>query len=195
MQKISAKVISVFVGSGEGPGKTSCESLQFELDGIVGDRHRSYTRETWPADKQPEGTTRRNERQWSAMSVEEIAAISRTMDLTEPLTAADLGANLCLEGLPNLSLLPKGSLLKFSSGVELLVEEMNTPCHFMGKHLADTRTTKSGKALTTTAFSKAAKLSRGTIGVVEVAGEVRAGDEVTVVIYETPSWMATSWDQ
>lgn len=194
MQKRIAKVVSVFVGSGEGPGKTPCDSLQFELDGIVGDRHRSYTRTTWPADKQPEGTTRRNERQWSAMSVEEIAAISEAMGLTEPLTGADLGANLCLEGIANLSLLPKGSLLQFPSGAELIVEEMNTPCHFMGKHLAETRETQSGKPLTTTAFSKAAKLSRGTIGVVEVTGEVRAGDEVTVVIYETPSWMATSWD-
>jgi hypothetical protein len=35
-------------------------SIEVELDGIVGDTHRSYVRKTWPGDKQPKGTLRRN---------------------------------------------------------------------------------------------------------------------------------------
>ena len=39
------------------------------------------------------------------------------------------------------------------------------------------------------AFSKAATLTRGIVGVVEAAGEIRAGDEVRVDLYETPAWL------
>jgi hypothetical protein len=41
---------------------------------------------------------------------------------------------------------------------------------------------------------KAAKLNRGVVGVVEAAGAVSAGDDVTVVIYETPAWLLRSSD-
>jgi MOSC domain-containing protein YiiM len=114
------------------------------------------------------------------------------MDLSEPLTATSLGANLCLSGLRELSRLPKGTLLKFPSGAELIVEEYNPPCHDMGKKLASRHTTRSGEPLSSTAFSKAAKLTRGVVGVVEVAGTISAGDEVTAEIYEAPAWMARS---
>tara|TARA_Y100000768_G_C23700020_1_gene550919 strand:- start:505 stop:699 length:195 start_codon:yes stop_codon:yes gene_type:complete len=62
----------------------------------------------------------------------------------------------------------------------------------MGKKLADSLITKSGKKLDDTDFSKASKLSRGLVGVVEVAGEVKIGDTVEVVVYEHPSWLARS---
>jgi MOSC domain-containing protein YiiM len=184
-----ARVVSVHAGSNDDLSKDEHPSIQIELDGVVGDRHRSYERRTWQGDKQPEGTTRRNERQWSAVSAEELAEIQDAMDLTDPPSATDLGANLCLTGLPELSRMPKGTLLKFPSGAELMVEEFNPPCHDMGKKLAAKYTTRSGEALSTTAFSKAAKLNRGLVGVVETAGAISAGDEVTVEIYETPSWL------
>ena len=168
--------------------------IQLELDGIVGDRHQSHERSTWQGDKQPEGTIRRNERQWSAVSVEELADIQDAMDLSEPLTATCLGANLCLSGLKELSRLPRGTLLKFPSGAELIVEEYNPPCHDMGKILASKYTSRSGKPLSSTAFSKAAKLTRGVVGVVDVAGRISAGDEVTVELYETPTWLVRSPD-
>jgi len=132
---------------------------------------------------------RRNERQWSAVSVEELAEIQDAMDLDEPLTAKSLGANICLTGLPQLSRIPKGTMLKFPSGAELMVEEFNPPCHAMGKKLASMHTTSSGKELSSTAFSKAAKLTRGLVGVVEVAGAINVGDEVTLELYETPAWL------
>ena len=112
------------------------------------------------------------------------------MDLTETLTAECLGANLCIEGIANLSRLPKGTLLKFPSGAELQVEEYNPPCLDMGKKIAGVRKTGSGKPVENTAFSKAAKLSRGLVGVVESPGAIRAGDEITVVVYEHPSWLS-----
>jgi MOSC domain-containing protein YiiM len=194
VKKVLARVVSVHAGSNEDLSKDEHATIQLELDGVVGDRHRSHERRTWRGDKQPEGTIRRNERQWSAVSIEELAEIQDSMDLTEPPSATDLGANLCLAGLPELSRLPKGTLLKFPSGAELMVEEFNPPCHDMGKKLAAKYTTRSGEAPSTTAFSKAAKLNRGVVGVVEAAGAISAGDEVSVDIYETPAWLLRSSD-
>ena len=192
MKEITAKIVSVHAGSNDDLSKEQHPSIQVEMDGIVGDRHRSYLRETWSGDKQPQGTLRRNERQWSAVSVEELVDIRETMDLKDPLSAASLGTNLCIEGVPELSRLPKGTLLKFPSGAELIVEEYNPPCHDMGQKLAALHETRSGKPLSTTAFSKAAKLSRGVVGVVEVAGTINAGDDVSIILYETPTWLARS---
>ena len=194
MKEITAKVVSVHAGSNDDLSKEQHPSIQVQLDGIVGDRHQSYSRKTWRGDKQPQGTVRRNERQWSAVSVEELADIQKKMDLTEPLSATSLGANLCLKGLPDLSRLPKGTLLKFPSGAELIVEEYNPPCLHMGKRLAALHDTNSGKPLSDTAFSKAAKLSRGVVGVVEVAGQINAGDDVTVILYDSPTCLARSAD-
>ena len=189
MTTVVGKVQSVHAGLSGDLGKEAHDSIQLELDGVVGDRHRSFQRKTWERDKQPKGTIRRNERHWSAVSVEEISHIEQEMDLAEPLSAASLGANLCLEGVPDLSRLPRGSLLKFSSGAELMVEEYNPPCLEMGAQLASIHSSNSGEPLADTAFSQAAKFSRGVVGVVEVAGVISAGDEVTVELYQPPKWL------
>jgi MOSC domain-containing protein YiiM len=194
MKEIVARVVSVHSGSNDDLSKEEHASIQVDLDGVIGDRHRSYTRQAWEGDKQPEGTTRRNERQWSAVSVEELSDIQREMNLAEPLTATSLGANLLLSGVPQLSTLPKGTLLRFPSGAELMVEEYNPPCREMGEKLAAIHSTRSGQSLSFASFSKAAKLTRGVVGVVETAGSITAGDEVTVSVYETPSWLARSAD-
>jgi MOSC domain-containing protein YiiM len=195
MKQIKAKVVSVHTGASDQLSKDEQSSIIVELDGVVGDRHRSFMRETWSGnDKQPEGTVRRNERQWSAVSLEELAQIAEAMDLTEPLTAAAIGANLCIEGIPQLSRLSKGTTMTFPSGAELLVEEFNPPCLDMGTKLAESMTTRSGTPLENTAFSKAAKSTRGVIGVVEVAGIINPGDEIDVTLYEHPSWLAPSTD-
>jgi MOSC domain-containing protein YiiM len=185
-------VLSVHSGSNDDLSKEARPVIHVGLDGVEGDRHRSYQRSTWEGDKQPQGTMRRNERQWSAVSAEELAEISAAMDLAESLTAECLGANLCLAGVSQLSRLPKGTLLKFPSGAELVVEEFNPPCHDMSKKIASMYATRSGEPLASTAFSKAAKLTRGVVGVVEAAGAINAGDEVTIEIYETPAWLRRS---
>ncbi len=192
MTDLTGRVISVHSGSNSDLSKDEHPSIRVELDGIVGDRHRSYTRKTWSGDKQPEGTVRRNERQWSAVSVEELADLQKELDLANPVSAASLGANLCISGIGQLSRLPKGSCLTFPSGCTLAVEEYNPPCKDMGEIMANLHTTRSGKALAATSFSKAAKLTRGIVGVVEAAGVINAGDEVVVTIYETPAWLVRS---
>ena len=133
MKKIIGHVHSVHTGSNNNLGTIEEAYIDIELEGIINDPHRGYTRQTWVGDKQKEGTTRRNERQWSAVSIEEIEIIETSMNLKNAINASSLGANLCFSGISNLSALPKGTILKFPSGVELIVEEYNPPCLAMGK--------------------------------------------------------------
>jgi hypothetical protein len=192
MQTFEARVVSVHAGTEAHLAKQEQSSISVELDGIVGDRHRGYTRSCWAGDKQAKGTVRRNERQWSAASVQEIADIEEAMELAEPLTASVIGVNICFDGISELSRLPKGTILKFPSGAELIVEEYNPPCLDAGTQLADTLSTRSGERLDNTSFSKAGKLLRGLVGSVEVAGTINAGDVVAVTLYEHASWLARS---
>ena len=106
------------------------------------------------------------------------------MGSADAISAASVGTNLCIEGIPSLSRLPKGTMLKFPSGAELIVEEYNPPC----RHMSAIQGKLHG--VSETAFSKASALKRGIVGVVEAAGAINAGDTVTVVIYETPAWLA-----
>jgi len=80
MKALSARVVSVHAGSNDDLSKDERATIQVDLDGVVGDRHRSYSRTAWAGDKQPEGTVRRNERQWSAVSLEELAEIQKAME-------------------------------------------------------------------------------------------------------------------
>jgi MOSC domain-containing protein YiiM len=192
MTTLRGRIMSVHAGLNDDLSKDERDTIQVELDGVVGDAHRSWSRKAWEGDKQPAGTVRRNERQWSAVSAEELAEIGEAMDLAQPLTAESVGANLCISGISELSRLPKGTVLKFQSGAELVVEEYNPPCKDMGEQLMAKHTTRSGEAMTSTSFSKAAKLTRGIVGVVDVPGSISSGDEVTVEIYETPSWLVRS---
>jgi MOSC domain-containing protein YiiM len=194
MKELKGSVISVHSGSNDDLSKEAHASIQVELDGIVGDRHRSFMRKTWQGDKQPQGIIRRNERQWSAVSAEELAESRNELDLEGPLTAGSLGANLCISGIGELSRLPKGSILAFPSGCTLLVEEYNPPCKDMSRIQAQRHTTNSGEPLSATAFSKTCKLTRGIVGVVEAAGVINAGDAVVVTVYETPTWLLRSPD-
>ena len=194
MTALKGTVVSVHAGKNDDMSKDQHDSIEVELDGIVGDAHRSISRQCWAGDKQPKDTVRRNERMWSAVSVEELAEIADGMDITDELTPTELGANLCISGIAQLSRLPKGTVLKFPSGAELIVVEYNPPCLDMGTKLAETHTTNSGKPLEPTEFSKVAKLKRGIVGVVDVAGPINAGDEVEVTVYETPSWLVRNAD-
>ena len=191
MKRFICQVDSVCLGASEEKiGKEPRLLLNAQLSGFVGDRHASFERETWESgDKQVSGTTRRNERQWSAVSVEELADIAEKMDLTQSLSAASVGANLCLSGVSNLSHLPKGSVLKFPSGAELIVEEYNPPCVDMDENLALIHTTNSGAVIPKGAFLEASKYSRGVVGVIEVPGIIHSGDQVTVIPYKAPAWL------
>jgi len=183
---LRAKVISVHMGNNEDLSKQLRTSLIAEIGGFAGDKHQGPVRETWKGEMQPAGMIRRNERQWSGVSVEELAHITERLDLTEPLSSETLGANLCFEGIPEFSLLPKGTMLVFPSGAVLQVEEYNPPCTDMGAQIASKYSTRSGQPLNDKTWLRPAAGRRGVVGVIDFPGEIRAGDEVEVRVYEEP---------
>jgi hypothetical protein len=185
-QTLKCRIVSVHKGDNEDLSKQPQTSLTAEIGGFAGDKHQGPTRKTWEGEWQPAGTIRRNEREWSAVSVEELSHISEQLDLTEPLSPATLGANLCVEGIPEFSLLPKGTLLVFPSGAMLQVEEYNPPCSDMGAQIASKYSTHSNQPLTDQTWLRPASGRRGLVGVIDYPGEIRAGDEVEVRVYEEP---------
>ena len=184
-KEITGTVASLYISNNSDISNESTETIQVEFDGIVEDKHRSYMRGAYEGESVPAGTVRRNDRQWSAVSLEELTKIQESMELETTLTAATLTANLCFEGIPNFSQLPKGSQLCFPSGAILMVEDYNPPCSYMSEKIAQTHTTTSGQPPKRLAFVKAAKRLRGLVGVVDVVGVINAGDEVTVKVFDS----------
>ena len=153
---LTGKVMSLHMGNNEDLSKDTQGLLTAEIGGFAGDKHHGFTRKAWKVDWQLAGTVRRNERQWSGVSVEELAHIADRLALTEPLAPDTLGANLCVEGIPEFSLLPKGTKLLFPSGAVLVVEEYNPPCAEMGARLVAKHVTRSGEPLAATSWLRPA---------------------------------------
>ena len=183
---LTGTVISLHRGNNENLSKEKCEVLEADIGGFAGDKHNGPSRAAWDGEWEPKGTIRRNERNWSAVSVEELTHISERLDLTEPLSPETLGANLFIQGVPELSLLPKGTRLVFPSGAVLTVEEYNPPCTDMGEQIAATYSTRSGEALTGQSWLRPAAGRRGVVGIVDVPGEIKTGDSVEVRLYTEP---------
>ena len=184
-KEITGTVASLYISNNSDINNESTETIQVEFDGIVEDKHRSYMRGAYEGESVPEGTVRRNDRQWSAVSLEELTKLEESMELETTLTAATLTANLCFKGIPNFSQLPKGSQLCFPSGAILMVEDYNPPCSYMSEKIAKTHRTKSGQPPKRLAFVTAAKRLRGLVGVVDVVGTINSGDEVIVKVFDS----------
>jgi hypothetical protein len=165
------------------------EELVLGFDGIERDFHagrtrRSGSREPW----YPRGTEIRNERQLSIVAADELAAVAERMGLTE-LKPEWIGANLVIEGLPKLSMLPAGTLLFFKGGATLKIDGQNKPCRFAGRSIAENAgmaDVEAGALL----FPKSAKRLRGLVGWVEKPGRVVPGEEISVRVPE--QWIYTA---
>jgi hypothetical protein len=186
MKEMVGSLVSVHTGDNEDFSKQARPSATLELDGFVGDKHRGFDRIAASYDPDPTGTRRRNERQWSGVSVEELGIIAERLDLKEPLDAATLGANTCVSGISGFSQLPKGSRLLFPSGAALLVEEGNPPCIDIAEQIAAKHTTRSGEPVAGKMFPRYASGLRGVVGVVDIPGTIEVGDRVIVQVYEPP---------
>jgi hypothetical protein len=186
VKKLVGTLVSVHTGNNTGDtedySKAAQPSAKVELDGFVGDRHRGYERVAASYDLDPTGTVRRNERQWTGVSIEELAIIGERLDLKEPLMAATLGANICVEGIPDFSRLARGSRLVFPSGAVLMIEECNSPCTDIAGQIVAAHTTRSGEPVAGKMFPRYALGLRGVNGVVDVAGTIEAGDRVTIEV-------------
>ena len=159
------------------------EALDLGFEGIAGDFHagttrRSGGREPWYG----RGTEMRNERQISIVASDELRLIAAGMKLAE-VKPDWIGANLVIDGVPRLSMLPAGTLMFFAGGVTLKVDGQNHPCRLAGRAVAENARMADHEA-GALMFPKAAKRLRGLVAWVEKPGRIARGEAVSVRIPE-----------
>ncbi len=183
---LEGRVSSLMIADGDGFETRPVEAAELDLEGFMlpglrGERHRGLARK---ADARvpwfPRGTPIRNSRHVSIVSADELAAIAGALDIPA-VDPAWLGANLVLDGIPDLSMLPRGTRIFFPGFATLAVEDQNAPCRGPGKAIASRHPDRPGLDLD---FVKAAKRLRGLVAWVERAGTIRAGDAVSLRLPE-----------
>ncbi len=185
-KKIQGKVTRVLKAQGDDFVSQDVDALELTYGGVKNDYHEgpiraSGAREPW----YPRGTEMRNERQLSILSEEELSEIAQTMEI-EKVDAGWIGANLVMEGIPNLTYLPPRTLLMFDGGVTIRVDGDNGPCKYAGAEIArNLGETAEELKNTKTAlnFVKAAQMKRGLVGWVEREGVIKPGEGFTARIW------------
>lgn len=182
-RKLTARVAGLYAALNSGFQTEAVAELILGFDGIAGDVHsgetrRSGGREPW----YPRGTEMRNERQLTLVAADELAVVAGRMGLAE-LRPEWIGANLLLDGVPDLSMLPAGTLLFFKGGATLKVDGQNHPCRLAGRSVAE-RAGMPDIEAGALAFPKAAKRLRGLTAWVEKPGTIVAGEEISVRVPE-----------
>lgn len=182
-RKINARVAGLFTAANNDFVTAATQTLALDFSGIANDFHNGLTRrsggrEPW----YPRGTEIRNERQLSIVAADELADIARKMEVPE-VRPEWIGANLVLEGVARLSMLPAGTMMFFKSGVTLKVDGQNIPCRLAGRSIArhaGMADEDAGSLL----FPKMARRQRGLVAWVEKPGTIAAGEEVSLRLPE-----------
>ena len=139
----------------------------------------------------PKGVEIANLRQFSAVSRHELDEISQRMGLSTPIRAGLLGENLVISGIHNFSNLPAGTQLVFQRAdkpgeylsIILYVTAENNPCKIPAQNiLARVTQLKHRMDKTGQPFAKAAKGSRGVVGLVKASGKIGVGDRVFAML-------------
>ncbi|RUW01278.1 MULTISPECIES: MOSC domain-containing protein [unclassified Mesorhizobium] len=182
-RKLTALAAALYAAQSDHFETRPVDEMRLGFDGIEGDFHagatrRSGGREPW----YPRGTEMRNERQLSLVAADELAIVAHRMGLEE-IKAEWIGANLMIEGLPHLSMLPAGSLLFFKGGVTIKICGQNKPCRVAGQSIAE-HVNAADRDATALLFPKTAKRLRGLVAWVEKPGIIRTGEEISVRVPE-----------
>jgi hypothetical protein len=165
--------------------------LRATLEGLEGDNHFGPTMfSNARTPYYPRGTPIRNSRQVSIVSVEELKDIASSLGLPE-VRAEWLGANLLVNGIPRLSLLPPSSKLFFPGGAVLVVQGENAPCTGPGRVIQSRYPDVPGLV---SGFPKNAVRLRGLVAWVEHPGVIKKGDPLTVLLCQQAPWKAPAGD-
>ena len=182
-RKLLASATGVFAAPHDHFVTEAVDALDLTFEGIRGDFHAGYTRRS--GGREPwygRGTEMRNERQLSIVAPDELAIVAGRMEIDE-LKPEWIGANLLLSGVPQLSMLPAGTMLFFKGGVTLKVDGQNAPCRVAGRAIArhaGMPNEDAGSLL----FPKVARRLRGLVAWVEKPGRIEAGEDVSVRVPE-----------
>jgi hypothetical protein len=182
-RKMAASVAGLYIAEFDHFVTREADALDFGLDGIAGDHHagrtrKSGSREPW----YPRNTVIRNERQLSIVAPDELAVVAGRMGIAE-VRPEWIGANLLIEGVPSLSMLPAGTLLFFAGGATIKVDAQNGPCRIAGRSVAEHAGMADHEA-GALQFPKVAKRLRGLVGWVEKPGRIARGEAVSVRVPE-----------
>lgn len=131
----------------------------------------------------PKGIEIANHREFSAVSVEQLAEIAEAMGV-EGIPRGCLGENVIVSGIPRFTELPPGTMLFFRKGAQprtavLLVWKENAPCVAPGEAIQARHPSMPGLAAL---FPKAAMGRRGVVGTVYCSGFIHEGDEVVAKV-------------
>jgi hypothetical protein len=182
-RKLLARVAGVFVAPADHFETRPVEALDITFEGIAGDYHAGHTRrsggrEPW----YPRGTEMRNERQLSIVAPDELAIIAARMGI-DAVKPEWIGANMLIGGLPQLSMLPAGTMLFFKNGVTLKVDGQNAPCRVAGRSVAE-HAGMADREAGSLQFPKVSRRLRGLVAWVEKPGRIEAGEDISVRIPE-----------
>lgn len=158
------------------PRSVAVDHVLAGLDGLAGDAHAGLTRPSCSrvlAQYPVRGTVIRNTRQVSLLSLEELAETAALLGIPA-LPPQWVGANLVLEGLPDVSRLPPSSRLVFDGGAVLTVDMENAPCQIPAREIGAEHP-GVGKG-----YKSAAKGRRGVTAWVERAGGIAFGARVAL---------------
>ena len=182
-QKLPAIVSGVYAARGGDFVSEAVSELVLGFEGIERDFHAGHTRrsggrEPW----YPRGTEIANERQLSIVAADELALVAERMGIAG-IRPEWIGANLVIEGVPQLSMLPAGALLFFANGATVKVDAQNGPCRFSGESIAR-HAGMADVAAGALLFPKVAKRLRGLVARVEKPGTITPGEAISVRVPE-----------
>lgn len=174
---MTARVRATHVWPGGATVPAPVRELELDWGGPVGDRHHGETMRSnsRQSDVFARGTVIRNHRQVSLVAVEELAIVAEAMGVPE-LAPGLIADNICTEGIPDLTGLPRMTRLVFDGGAVLMLGGENMPCTVAGTLV------HAAHGVPAQAFPKAAIGRRGVTGWVEHPGTVRPGEGLRVVM-------------
>lgn len=182
--KTHCRIVDLFERDDASAYSSPVSTLTLDLAGIVsrGFRSSKYRGFTRTADRRspwlPLGAEVRNTRQLSLLSIEDLEHLSQALSV--PLIKPEwLNANVLVAGLPNFSLVPRGSRFIFPDGLTLIVEDRAAPCRNSGNavkaHYPERETLEFE-------FVRAATSLRGVLCSVERSGRAMVGDRCEVLV-------------
>jgi hypothetical protein len=179
--RLNGIVSGLYLGSQTGTHLTTPQpQVLATFAGFAGDQHAGLTRK---ADSRTpfykRGALIRNERQVTILSSAELALAAADLGIPQ-IRPEWIGANLLIDGIPNLTLLPPQTRLFFTSGAVLISTGENQPCTAAGRAIEQ----QVGRPGVAQLFPKAALHRRGLTATVERPGLIRLGEEVIAEIYE-----------
>lgn len=184
-KKLTGVLTGIFISSSSSSLVTKRKEIVRVLDnGLEGDKHAGWFRGADARVKHyTKGTKIWNSRQISIVSEEELKEVAEAMKIPQ-VKPEWLGVNICLKGIPRLSLLPPRTKIFIpdyygGEDVGLFVTALNKPCTHPGAVIQDNYPDVNGLECR---FPKAAHNKRGVVAVVERGGRIKEGSTVSIWI-------------